>query len=82
MSDDKTPTEKLVEYTDIYAAGRAPGANQNHKNDELEVVFGYKRDLTQIEFESVISKLKLKKFLLMKKFQKEDQKLLLQKKQK
>jgi len=58
MSDDKTPTEKLVEYTDIYAAGRAPGANQNHKNDELEVVFGYKRDLTQIEFESVISKLK------------------------
>ena len=40
MSDDKTPTEKLVEYTDIYAAGRAPGANQNHKNDELEVRLG------------------------------------------
>ena len=50
MSDDKTPTAKLVEYTDIYASGTRPGAGQNHKNDELEVVFGYKRNLTQIEF--------------------------------
>ena len=57
MSDDKTATEKLEEYTQIYTAGQRAGQN---KNDELEVVFGsrYAGSLTRIDFEAVIAKLK------------------------
>ncbi len=57
MSDDKSPSQKLVEYTQIYTREQRHG---NKHNDELEVVFGskYKASLTRINFEAVIAKLK------------------------
>ncbi len=57
MSDDKNPSQKLIEYTQIYTREQRHG-NKHH--DELEVVFGskYKASLTRINFEAVIAKLK------------------------
>ena len=55
MSDNEgTPNEKLQKYLDVYLA---PDSRTNAV-DELEVRFGTKKPITQIQFEDVIAKLK------------------------
>ena len=54
MSDKElTPNEKLVKYLEIFLPRESDNAN-----DELEVRFGTRKPITEIQFDSVIAKLK------------------------
>lgn len=54
MSERKiSPNDKLIEYLNYYLGG-----NDDSRGDELEARFGTKSPITQIQFDSVIAKLK------------------------
>ena len=54
MSERKiSPNDKLIEYLNYYLGG-----NEDSRGDELEARFGTKSPITQIQFDSVIAKLK------------------------
>jgi hypothetical protein len=53
MSEVKTPNEKLRDYLNLYL-----GYQNDTRGDELEVRFGTKKHITQIQFDDVIDKLK------------------------
>ena len=54
MSDKElTPNERLVKYLEIFLPRESDNAN-----DELEVRFGTRKPITEIQFDSVIAKLK------------------------
>ena len=53
MSEVKTPNEKLRDYLNLYF-----GPQNDPRGDELEVRFGTKKHVTQIQFDDVIAKLK------------------------
>jgi len=61
-ANEETPNEKLIKYLGIYLQ---PSISQ-HKNtiDELEARFGTRKPITQIQFDSVIAKLKSLGFTL------------------
>ena len=61
-TNDETPNEKLIKYLGVYLQ---PSISQ-HKNtiDELEARFGTRKPITQIQFDSVIAKLKSLGFTL------------------
>ena len=55
MSDPKlTPNDKLIKYLTEYLQL----SSYSHYNDELEARFGIKKSITQIQFDSVMAKLK------------------------
>ena len=55
MSDQKTkPNDKLIRYITNYLQS----TTHDGDGDELEARFGIKKSITQIQFDSVISKLK------------------------
>lgn len=54
MSEQKTsPNDRLIEFLNIYL-----GPQMDSKGDELEVRFGTKKNITQIQFDNVIDKIK------------------------
>ena len=65
MSDKELkPNEKLVKYLEIFLPRESDNAN-----DELEVRFGTKKPITEIQFDSVIAKLKSLGFVLIDKIE-------------
>ena len=65
MSDEeKTPNDLLMEYVGIYLAPK----NRNYKGDELELKFGTKHynQITKIDFDNIIQKLKSLNFVKIK----------------
>lgn len=52
-SKELTPNDKLIKYLELFLP-----RNSDNANDELEARFGTRKPITQIQFDSVIAKLK------------------------
>ena len=59
--NEGTPNEKLIKYLGVYLK---PKTTRQNTIDELETRFGTRKPITQIQFESVIAKLKSLGFAL------------------
>jgi len=60
-ANEETPNEKLIKYLGVYLQ---PSTSRGNTIDELEARFGTKKPITQIQFDSVIAKLKSLGFTL------------------